>query len=180
MSCKEASCKALGSIGSDFRFNAKCFGFLQCFPAIWLYFSESKLNQENKSHCKYLIQTEFDARNGMHSCGRAEKPTGVVRKPEVSKVRKPQVQRWRDTGRRHCCWCPQIKVTWRATWEELEPLMLTNMHLRQKGRGRNILVYLYFHPPISRQCLPLSKSIRKPVDTEAGTWSLHKANLLAI
>lgn len=110
--------------------------------------------------------------------GRAEKPTGVVRKSEVSKVRKPlQVQSWRDTGRRRC-WCPQVKVTWRATWEELEPLTLANMHLRQKGRGRNILVYLYFHPPISRQCLPLSKSIRKPAGTEAGTCSLHRPTCL--
>lgn len=111
--------------------------------------------------------------------GRAEKATGVMRKPRVSKVRKPlQVQSWRDTGRRHCCWCPQDKGTWRATWEELEPLKLANMHLRQKGRGRNILVYLCFHPPISCQCLPLSKSIRKPADTEAGTCSLYRPTCL--
>lgn len=111
--------------------------------------------------------------------GRAEKPSGVVRKPEVSKVRGPlQVQSWRDTGRRYCCWCPLVKVTWRATLEDLEPLKLANTHLRQKGRGRNILVYFYFYPPVSCQCLPLSKSIRKPAGTAAGTCSLYRPTCL--
>ena len=52
--------------------------------------------------------------------------------------------------------------------------------LRHKRRGRNILVYLYFHPPISWQFLPLSKSIRKSADR--GGWQMQpaEANLLAI
>lgn len=77
---------------------------------------------------------------------RGEKPTGVVRRPELSKVGKPvQVRSCRDTAGRHCCGAQGPGSHGGAVSGEWEPLKLAKMQQRQKGKGRDTLFNLCFH-----------------------------------
>lgn len=141
------------------------------FSDVWLCFSELKLNQENKKHCKYLIQRIVctvscrieKSRSQQGQWGnRSLSKSGSHYKYKVGGIEGGDVA--------------AVQGSRSHEGPSAEPLKLANMHLRQKRRGRNILVYLYFHPPFSCQCLPLSKSIRKPADT--GGWQMQPAEAI--
>lgn len=97
--------KLWGSTGNRFRFNTK----MLWFPAFFLLpLGCTSLNQNRISKMETTVSISsrecLTQGAGGTVSARGEKPTEVVRRPELSKVGKPvQVRSWRDTGGRHCC-----------------------------------------------------------------------------